>query len=79
MPSPPISAPRGGTLYLHHSKYNDTKLTSKSVTFVVGLKCYPCEWHAPSCHSPLARGTVAQNGTGVPVVFQSTEIVNMGA
>lgn len=29
--------------------------------------------------TPLARGSVAQSGTGVPVVFQSTEIVNMGA
>jgi hypothetical protein len=31
---------------LHHSKYNDTKLTRKSVTYVVELKCYPCEWRA---------------------------------
>ncbi len=32
---------------MHHSKYNDTKLKRKSVTYVVGLKCYPCEWRAP--------------------------------
>ena len=38
--------PTRGTLDLHHSKYNDTKLTRKSVTYVVELKCYPCEWRA---------------------------------
>ena len=47
--------PTRGTLDLHHSKYNDTKLTRKSVTYVVELKCYPCEWRAqlspPPTHS----------------------------
>ena len=41
-----------GTLDLHHSKYNDTKLTRKSVTYVVELKCYPCEWRAPGIVPP---------------------------
>ena len=45
----PTKPPRG-TLDLHHSKYNDTKLTRKSVTYVVELKCYPCEWRA--CRVP---------------------------
>ena len=45
------------TLYLHHSKYNDTKLTRKSVTYVVELKCYPCEWRA--LFTPLPPMVVA--------------------
>ena len=50
--------PTRGTLDLHHSKYNDTKLTRKSVTYVVELKCYPCEWRAlPSSPPPFAALT----------------------
>ena len=44
--------PTRGTLDLHHSKYNDTKLTRKSVTYVVELKCYPCEWRAGDFLAP---------------------------
>ncbi len=47
--------PTRGTLDLHHSKYNDTKLTRKSVTYVVELKCYPCEWCAASNSPPPYR------------------------
>ena len=44
--------PPRGTLDLHHNKYNDTKLTHKSVTYVVELKCYPCEWRAGNLIPP---------------------------
>ena len=68
--------PTRGTLDLHHSKYNDTKLTRKSVTYVVELKCYPCEWragfrpltHHRTCllwHTAVSRRVIGP-GTNVP-------------
>ena len=47
--------PTRGTLDLHHSRYNDTKLTRKSVTYVVELKCYPCEWRAQRLPPPCIQ------------------------
>ena len=52
MPLPPTA------LRVDHSKYNDTSPTRKSVTYVVELKCYPCEWRAllhPPPPSPKAK------------------------
>lgn len=54
----PPKPPRG-TLGLHHSKYNDTRPPRKSVTHVVKLKCYPCEWRATYNTPPPMSGYVS--------------------
>ena len=37
------------------------KRTRKSVTYVVELKCYPCEWRAGSCVTPAPRRILKGN------------------